>query len=503
MGNNKHVNKKEFRKVEDTESRLEFLAKKFKIFDIEDGEEMLLENKRDLEIDPTGIKLIGEYSGNRNNILLYIIKHTPGTENKMGYIDYLISSDVFTNIIIADPTENKSNVQWMLQTFLNLIKTDKREAIRFVTEDLGMANTYLELFEANKRKKRFKEMAIKNEKRKWLLANRGKTEDDWEKVGYNPSDITQYKSLSQLFDSVDPFRERSHSDLEDAMNRFVHIGEADIDYRDRFWTVFVPKTKEANCVMENFGNWCTAQPNQGMFASYVENERQPNGEPSKIYVIINNDLFEGKSVETYQIHFESKQIKDRTNGSNVDLYDLIFDKPHGEGIHEYFHAELDRMARESKQPITENLYIDYLIKFGFTDSLFDYLDSDVLTINFNGNKTIPKLPDLSRFTNVDQLLIMNVGLREIHPSVYNLSNLEYLSFHNNKLTSIPSGIGKLKKLRLLNIKGNQITDIPEDISELDNTRGGNLYRVSVDMENVGEETIKKLKKLLPTTIIGI
>jgi len=508
MSDKQLVNKKEFRKQNKTESRLEFLARKFNVFETPVGLEMIELNKQELEIDHLAVRLQPIFDNQTINIdkpkgELIVIKKVYPTKirGERPKIEYLISEFVFTNMVIADPTENKSNVQWMLQTFMNIITENEEEGIRFVTEDLGLANIYLELFEKNKKKKLFKEWANKNEFRKWSLNNRNKTIEDWNELRYNPSDITQYKSLSQLFDAVDPFRERSHSDLEDAMNRFVHMGEAVIDYRDRFWTVFIPKTKSANCVMENFAGWCTAQPSQGMFDSYVEGNRKPDGEKSDIYVIVNNNLFEGKSDETYQIHFESKQIKDKNNGANVDLYELIFSKRGGEGIHEYFHSELDRLARMSKNAITNNKYIDQLIEFGFSESLFDYIDEDENVISFHGNKKIPKLPDLSRFKKLDQLMLMNVGLREIHPSVFNNDKLNLLALSDNKLTELPSGIGKLKNLDLLNIKGNPITKVSDDIAELDKSRGGNLYRLSVDVKDVGEEIFLKLRELLPSAVV--
>ena len=511
MSDKKRVNKKEFRKTQSTESRLEYLIKTFNVVDNEELYEMV-ESSKHLPKEEGGTSLRPIFKPqqatlnsmiklNTSENLLVVLKKVVIKEKLVK--EYFISDIVFGDIIKSDPTENKSNVQWMLQTFLNSLEHNVDEGIRFATEDLIAANDYLVLFEKHKKKKRFKEWAIKNEYRKWNLLNKTKSKKDWDELGYNQSDITQYKSLGQLFDAIDPFRERNHSDLEKAMEGFMHVNEAEIEYKDRYWTVYVPKTKSANCVMQNFAGWCTAQPDQGMFDSYVSDQRQPNGEKSKIYVVVNNELFEGRSDETYQIHFESSQIKDKSNGyGNVDLYELIFEKPHGEGIHEYFHAELDRMAREDKGSITNNKYIDYLISFGFTESLFDYLEDDTNSINFNGNKKIPKLPDLSRFQKVDQLILMGVGLKELHPSVCNLEKLELLSLSDNKLTTLPREIGKLKNVDIINLKGNPLTSIPDEIAELDRSNGGTLYRVSVNLDDVGQEVYDKLKRLLPTAVVG-
>jgi len=49
--------------------------------------------------------------------------------------------------------------------------------------------------------------------------------------------------------------------------------------------------------------------------------------------------------------------------------------------------------------------------------------------------------------------------------------------------------------------GNPITSIPTEISYLDKSRGGSLHRLAVREEDIGLENYKKLKELLPTTIM--
>jgi hypothetical protein len=187
-----------------------------------------------------------------------------------------ISFDVFTSIIEADPTPNKSCVQWMLNVFTRLIKsggTYTQVAIRFVIEDLPQASSYIALFESNKRKKRFKDFCSSSHILKHIV---------------DPTDINQYTSLAQLFDAVDPFIERKPSEVESMMDRFVKLGQAEIPVRDRKFTLFIPKVRDANVIFDKFANWCTAKPENGMFRSYTENNRRPNGNKSSIYIIINN-----------------------------------------------------------------------------------------------------------------------------------------------------------------------------------------------------------------------
>jgi hypothetical protein len=66
------------------------------------------------------------------------------------------------------------------------------------------------------------------------------------------TDINQYKSLAQLFDAVDPFIEKDASAIERTMQRFVDIGQAVIPVKDRKFTLFIPKSTEANVVFDNF-----------------------------------------------------------------------------------------------------------------------------------------------------------------------------------------------------------------------------------------------------------
>ncbi len=473
------VNKKEFRKESQSESRLEHLIKKFNITP-DDG-----------MLDKT-TNLVNHWLR---------LKDLDGVIGKT-----LISMTTFTNLMITDPTEQKIYLQWLLQVFVKLIEEDDILARRFIDEDLVATKEYLELFDSNKRKKRFKEWAIKGERRKYFLNNPLKEDSDWVKSNYNPSDINQYKSVNQLFDAVDPFKVRVYSDLEKGMDRFQKMGDGSIEFKDRYWTVFVPYTKSANELFEHVGEWCTAQPGGGMFDTYVVNRKQPNGNNSKIYVILNNKVFTGESDETYQVHFESKQIMDRKNhysGSGSNLFDLIYSKEGGSNIQEYFHSELDTMAREFKGALDENFYIDYLVSFGYPESLFNYLDDDIKVIKFSGNKKIPRISDLSKFNNLRQLAIVNCDLTELHPSIGKMDKMTTLSLPNNKLETIPKEIGKLTNLLTINLNGNKLKHIPSEIRFLDKRNGGKLFSFNVSEDLLDTELIMKIKELLPSVIINI
>lgn len=111
---------------------------------------------------------------------------------------------------------------------------------------------------------------------------------------------------------------------------------------------------------------------------------------------------------------------------------------------------------------------------------------------------MPKLPDVSRFKEVTHFVIMDSSLRELHPSIGSLKNLKNLCFSGNNIDELPSEIGRLKNLQFLNIWGNPITKIPDEIKYLDMSMGGNLKRVAVSEDDIGEANYFKLKELLPT-----
>lgn len=459
--------------------RIEFLAKKFDVFDTQ-GDEF---NKKLLKLKTDGYeyKLITNIMGDKV-LAIYSFPLREDGERLTGNVS--ISLDVFSDVIAADPTSNKSCVQWMLNVVTRLLKTRKESdieaAIRFIVEDLPQANSYIALFEANKRKVKFKQFC----KSSYIL-----------KHVKDPTDINQYKSLSQLFDAVDPFIVRDPTEMESLLQRYVNAGNALIPVRDRRFTLYIPKTTDAATVFNKFANWCTARPNNGMFNSYT-NSLKPNGKKSDIYVIIDNKFFTGESQDIYQIHFESNQIKDRHNSSNVSIFETVIHE--SEGLSNFFYEELMTMAKECKTGLDGNRYLDALISFGFCESLFEFIDADTPTIRFM-TREIPRLPDISKYQQLDQLIITGAKMVELHPSVGSLLNLEMLVLTDNRIKSLPKEIGNLKKLTFMNLTGNPIEDIPTEITYLDKSNGGSLFRLAIRQEDIGEKNYQRLKELLPST----
>jgi hypothetical protein len=463
-----------------TKNRIEFLAETFDVFECDSYE---LKEKQLLALGYETKKIVDDHS---NNIICILSTKKNSKDRVLKKVS--ICDTIFTDMIKSDPTDNKIYLQWMLNTFVRLIKSDKLNDVnmgmRFISEDLPLANDYLILFEENKRKNKFKDLC----------------KNSYSLIGItDPTNINQYKNLSQLFDAVDPFIKRDPSSLERTMLKFVNSGKALIPVKDRHYTLYIPKCVEASVIFNEYANWCTAKPGNGMFRSYTENNRKPNGDKSDIYIIIDNSFFEGKTNELFQIHFETNQLKDRTNSTNVNIFEKVLDK--SEGVSNFFHDELSKMAKDYNKGLENNIYVEYLVKFGFAETLFELLDDDTPAIKFM-NKEIPKLSDLSKFVKLDQLIITESKLIEVHPSIGSLNNLKMLVLSKNKIKTLPKEIGNLKNLIFLNITGNPIFEIPSEIKYLDKSNGGSLERLGVSIDEIGEENYNKLKELLPTTRIS-
>ena len=95
-------------------------------------------------------------------------------------------------------------------------------------------------------------------------------------------------------------------------------------------------------------------------------------------------------------------------------------------------------------------------------------------------------------------MLNNNKIQKISSKIGVLKNLERLYLINNELTKLPRTIGDLKKLKVLDLSGNQLERIPSSIKMLKNS----LEVLRLYGNNITEDQIKKLKKLLPKTEIS-
>jgi hypothetical protein len=466
--------------------RLSFIKNQFGVISNEEWNEL---SKKDLsrirvkekpseeggETKIKNIEIKSLMSPNGDLLALYMV-------DDKGKLKVRISEKVFDDATNADPTAKKIYLQWILSTFVKMIKeNDLEEAIRFIDEDLPQASEYLEVFDKIKNTKLFKQSTSEVE---------GLPED--------PTNINQYHDLAQLYKAVDPFIEREVGQLENDIKKYVNANRAKVLYQDSNWLIYQPLDRDANCIMTSYASWCTAKEGNSMFQSYTSNNKEPGGNPSKIYVIINKAVLKGQSDEVYQFHFETEQYKDRTNGRNIDLYEF-FQKNPKLGL--FFDNILKKLAIEAGGDIKSNKYLKTLMALGEVDNIFDFIDTNSSELNLSGLK-LPKLPnELNKFKNTVDFNANEVGLTEIPSTIGDMDNLEFLLLRGNKIKSLPDTIGKLKNIRILNLKDNQLDKLPETISNLDPDNGGSLFKAILSGNDFRDSEKEKIQKLLPNVAI--
>lgn len=469
-------------------SRLDYLKNQFGFISNDEWEQLSkkdlskIKTKKGDEIKNISLKALMNPEGDL--LALTMVEETPYIDKETGKqeigkkIKLRLSEKVFDDATNADPSDNNMYTQWILKTFANLIKKgETEEAIRFIDEDLPQANEYLKIFDEVKNSKLFTQ-----------------TNKNVAGLPTNPTDINQYLSLSQLYSAVDPFIEKEENQLANDIKKYVAANRAKILFQDSNWLVYNPLDRDANCVMSAYASWCTAKPENTMFNKYTKDYLEPNGEPSKIYVLINKDVLKGKSNEVYQFHFESEQFKDRTNDRNVNIYDFL-QKNHN--LSNFFKGILSNLAKKSgSTSILNNKYLKILMEIGELDNLLDYFDTNTDELNFKGFK-IAKLPEnINKFKNLTTLNLIGVGLKELPNSIGDLSNLESLILSNNELKNLPDSIGKLKNLLFLNITNNPIKQFPKTMIDLSGKEGGKITRIAYDSNNFSNEDNEMIENIL-------
>ena len=463
--------------------RIEFLAKKFDVFD-QDEFDTIFSNNNISDV------LVGPYAIVKYDDEIYAI-HTWNERKYRNTGEFVVGKvrvyeDIFIKMVQSDPTDHKEYVQWMLTTFVRLIKENKTdEAIRFAYEDLDIATEYLEIFHSEKHKAKFKQLCNGNSAFKNIN---------------DPSNINQYRDLSHLFDAVDPYIIKNVNKLENDIRILTRLGQGSIPYEDRKVLVFLPKTIKASRLFSNFTRWCTTL-SKGTFEHYIGHKTSKKG-ISNLYIIIPKTylLVDGdpkKSHELYQLHFETGQYMDKSDRRIDNIGDLIKDNV---GLSNYFYDLLIDFARASHDNYHNNVYIKALKSFGFTDLVFEVLPPNIEEITVL-NENLGGMVKLNKFINVYSLILRNCTISEIPESIGDLNNLGILSISYNNLTRLPNSIGKLKNLSVINISGNYIKEIPETIKELDFSNGGNLEYLAYGKGYLSNELVVKLKNWLPNTTI--
>ena len=461
----------------------------------------------------------------------YIVTNKKGTKQSIK-----VTEEVFDDIVEADPTGNKSFVQWMLGVFSRHLKDgDMDQAVRFLSEDLPEANEYLEVFDRVRKKKVFKTGA----------PNRPNAPS-------NVTDINQYKDLAHLYSIVSPFVGGDEEDDEDGvspiwkkMKKYIDLGHARMVYRDNDVLVYIPDTIEASCdPLGNLASWCTRREGNSYFNSYRNNNKKPDGSASDLYVVMPKEVFEGDDLGgkfPLQFHFETGQLHDKNNSSidrDGELNTLM--GKYG-GAKEFFKRELGALATadiEKGSGLMDSKYLKYLNKFGgkavdvISDKVYkkgvesirklaseqtgplqnnrylqwlmentkgvivtDYLDKSMSVLDFS-NMSLEELPDISEFKNATRISANNCGLLRLPPVDFLPNDVEVLTMTGNQIKEVPlKGYSKLKNCFVMNFGKNPITKINVAVLEkLVREALARFVLADVDLGNLSPANLKQYEK---------
>lgn len=192
-------------------------------------------------------------------------------EKKVSLDEKPLTIKEVNQIFEADPSRNKSYVNWLVQLFT---KTD----YKMFFEDLYKATNYLTIFD--KAKHKLSEERLRN--------------------------IFNYKSLTELFDVIEPYLEDETKILSKRQLRGDTPVEGDYIYIDSTdeWDVVIPKTHKAACYWGSGTQWCTAvDSNPSYYNQYTKQ--------GPLYIFRNKN----KANERYQMHLQSKQFMDKSDRS--------------------------------------------------------------------------------------------------------------------------------------------------------------------------------------------
>lgn len=470
--------------------RINYLAEKFDIYDIEDTQfwDKFKQDNPDIKVTQLN------YSHAE-------LGYMQSVDDKVTKIS--IPNSIFLDVVESDPSHNKKYVQWILTNFKTMLKNRLiHEAYRLVKEDLHDANEYLTVFERVKTTKRFKEVSLKNVRIKNVK---------------NPLDINQYDSLELLYDAVDPFIERDPSEIMKTIEHMVSMKEAVIPFRDRKFLVYIPKTLPSSVIFRNFAGWCTARPENTNFSGYRNGSKSPDGKPSDLYIVIPTAFIEGESDEIYQFHFETNQFHDKSNRS-IYLKEFLDKDPN---LKEYF-CDILRYKISSYRNLADlakSKYMSIVGELGLGDELFKLMDADIPVLNYmykenkgsimnsisgvNSNVRFSNVNDISRFTKLSQLILVNVGLKTLKCDFKEIPDLEMIAVPQNEITEIDESIGELKNLSFINLKDNPIRTLPRSITKLDSSNGGNLGTLVVSKKDLDDETLSMLLNEMPNTDVAL
>jgi|694.fasta_scaffold31705_12 hypothetical protein len=322
----------------------------------------------------------------RSGIIAYELSKKSNVNKKM----FKISDLTFEALANADPTSNKTYLEWLCSTFLKLLKEgDIEEAITYIEEDLEATYDTLVVFDRVKIKNTFKRNARITDYNGNIVNKPVGDISSYDNPGQlqrviQPFDVEEEETVETEPSKVKPTFSKSGKEIKDYLTLYKQLDQAKIVYHDDKVLIYVPNTYESTCdLSQKLGvKWCTSL-NRGHFTNYRSTDRKPNGELSDYFIVIPYSLLYNENPKTdspnnqlsgsrfypLQIHFESGQIRDKyqeghKNITDSDINKFISDYP---GAANYLLKEVGELYKLdiiNGSGLMESKYFKYIEMFG-------------------------------------------------------------------------------------------------------------------------------------------
>jgi len=126
-------------------------------------------------------------------------------------------------------------------------------------------------------------------------------------------------------------------------------------------------------------------------------------------------------------------------------------------------------------------------------------------------KEAQKRIEKARKTRATELELIRLGLKEVPPTIGQLSSLRELYVNNNQLASLPDSLGQLSSLQELYLSDNQLDSLPDSLGKLSSLQRLYLHNNQLDSLPDSIQNLTKLKVLtlhrnpalkLPESVLG-
>lgn len=417
---------------------------------------------------------------------------------------YKFTNYFFNKIVSTDPTSKKIYTQWLLNVFNKLLNggrygkhSDHTKLLRLFNEDLSLIHDNIIEFDGLKKTKRYRDICKNNISISHIL---------------DPTNIYQFETIEELYDSLFPLKDRDVSALEERLIIEERNGNGKIIVNDKSTILFIPLNYNGAITFNGLANWCTARLNNTMFNHYTTANKRPDNKKSKLYVLINklhDPELDDMNEMVCQIHFETNQFKDASNRDNMGLVMKFL--RNSNGVKNFFYNELKELLNYSipqikttKGKLASKTYLDVIKKFGMIDLVVNLYNDDLEELNVRGDNSDNNIDlelNIKEFKKLKVLKLIGINLIDF-PNMKLSKTIEIISLSNNKLSRFPDELLELKNVKSINLNHNRITDVPNNMKYLLPENGGSLINISLIDNRIPKERIDELQILFKNIVFN-